>query len=230
MIRKAFTLVELLVVIAIIAILASLLLPVLSAAKEKGKRISCANNLRQISVGLKLYVDDFNSCFPYYGPIVTVNRSNFWDSILSASIRNIQSFHCPSVPLSDDDNWSSFDNNWISLPNRSYGYNGFGTAQNTVTRLESLGLSRSFFNSPYVYIKETAIVKPADMISLSDYDPLFDDDGDGDLHPELLFNDATNTHKTANFIFVDSHVENHTITKRWKNINNPRWNTDNQRH
>ena len=62
--RHAFTLIELLVVIAIIAILAAILFPVFAQAREKARQTSCTSNLKQLSLGLIMYVQDYDETWP----------------------------------------------------------------------------------------------------------------------------------------------------------------------
>ena len=76
--KGGFTLIELLVVIAVIAILAALLLPALSRAKAAADAAVCKNNLRQISIGLHLYLNDFST----YVPWIDTNQTPWFDALV----------------------------------------------------------------------------------------------------------------------------------------------------
>lgn len=100
--KSAFTLIELLVVIAIIAILAAILFPVFGRARENARRSSCQSNLKQISLGLMQYNQDYDERMPagvgqgsvqYYLP---GNVPATWDLLIQPYIKSTQVLTCPS--------------------------------------------------------------------------------------------------------------------------------------
>lgn len=105
--RRAFTLIELLVVIAIIAILAAMLLPALSQAREKAKSISCTGNMKQQSLALLMYIDDNDEFFPYcYNASNTSNPPRIAPPQHFYHYTNTQDvFYCPSDADTTNYSW-----------------------------------------------------------------------------------------------------------------------------
>jgi prepilin-type N-terminal cleavage/methylation domain-containing protein/prepilin-type processing-associated H-X9-DG protein len=232
----AFTLIELLVVIAIIAILAALLLPVLSRAKAAAWRAQCTSNLHQITLGMGMYTTDFRRFPPYSDnrgqDTLEGDRSSYWDARMLPYVSgNIGAFLCPGLQQpyrNSTSNWNYdlYIEGAHLGPNLSYGLNaiGVGYADPDTPKVRSLGLSDDGPNGLGVAVGQlqSVVLAPADMIAVADYDifPL----GNFGASFALYFESFTGKHHpggVAVVSFCDGHVEA-ADTNHWAAPVNPR--------
>jgi prepilin-type N-terminal cleavage/methylation domain-containing protein/prepilin-type processing-associated H-X9-DG protein len=249
---SGFTLIELLAVLGAIGLLLALLMPLLARAKSSAVRVSCLNNLHQIGLCLRAYIDDYARYPAFQTEIRAATRDGFWDAKLalqSAGSSNI--FLCPANTAqgnTTDKNWSPtppdsvVDPLFASWPNLSYGYNGTGNAAEPFPVELEDGVFLGFGGENFAeggsgfwptYLSEARIVSPVDMITLADYDPwATDEDRDNDRHPEMLFLGIAGRHsRGANVLLCDNHVE-FGSTNYWTRTSaaNRRWNSDHRPH
>ena len=241
--RRAFTLIELLVVIAIIAILAALLLPVLSSAKANARKTGCVNNLRQLGTAMRIYVDEtgvYPGCYSWTPEVYAV-----WPvRLLDYAGKSRAVFQCPAAP--GDAAWDLRVNPTLGARNAdgisdplgigshscfSIGYNDWGL---DLQHNPQLGLGGDINGGSFKgLVSEGMVVGPSEMIVLGD--SRADASLDANIDPTETDQWPSSRHRgRADIVFADAHVESprrhDLIDPAADNPWRRRWNNDNQSH
>jgi prepilin-type N-terminal cleavage/methylation domain-containing protein/prepilin-type processing-associated H-X9-DG protein len=217
-VKSAFTLIELLVVIAIIAILAAMLLPALARAKEKAKQTSCRNNLKQLELGIAMYLGEFQDVYPscasrnqfgfqlddwiywrtgaatpnYAGTLETLDRSPVVAYLGTRASTNI--FRCPS-DVSDKDRIAivgggNANNAANPIYWYSYSMNCIGLdANNNNQGLNSI-MENVGTGAQMVPFKNSSVKRPSSIISFAE-EVTLPTAGDGPSYPSRILPPAS---------------------------------------
>ncbi|MCC6446268.1 MAG: DUF1559 domain-containing protein [Armatimonadetes bacterium] len=237
--RQGFTLIELLVVIAIIAILAAILFPVFAQAREKARAITCASNLKQIGLGLGMYLQDYDEMFPPNQQPLTQgcqwassagNPMLRWAFLFNPYVKNRDVWKCPSakeqwgvlVPSQNPSpcNWP-FPEDWKGFV-YSIGYNFDGLVGSSLASVAFPAQAIACADSRHPEAININRIAWADKCAVcNDAKSLPDFKSN-----QALINSATRHSGGSNICFADGHVKWHrfdALYATWKNAKPDGW-------